>query len=152
MPFVPCSGERNVTVLVFKASWPPVLLLSAVVLSGLFPEHLLAFPLECCIAGHSKRFSNSAVQCLFLDELQQVESSMSWIRYFCFQMKGSGILLLEDDSVYEGNFTEDLTFVGKVSASFISACLYSCLFSRRDNGFIFKLHTLLLFFPQTPRK
>lgn len=30
-------------------------------------------------------------------------------------MKGSGILLLEDDSVYEGNFTQDLTFVGKVS-------------------------------------
>lgn len=45
-------------------------------------------------------------------------------------MKGSGILLLEDDSVYEGNFTEDLTFVGKVSASFIAACLYSCLFPR----------------------
>ncbi|NXH37159.1 AL2CL protein, partial [Myiagra hebetior] len=42
----------------------------------------------------------------------------------CFQrmfhadkMVGSGILLLEDDSVYEGNFTEDLTFVGKVGIS-----------------------------------
>ncbi|KAI1242516.1 hypothetical protein IHE44_0000046 [Lamprotornis superbus] len=29
------------------------------------------------------------------------------------KMVGSGILLLEDDSVYEGNFTENLTFVGK---------------------------------------
>lgn len=34
-------------------------------------------------------------------------------------MKGSGILLLEDDSVYEGNFTQDLTFVGKVSTCFL---------------------------------
>lgn len=67
-------------------------------------------------------------------------------------MKGSGILLLEDDSVYEGNFMEDLTFVGKVSTSFISAFLYSCLLSRRADGFIFKLHTLLFDFPQSPRK
>ncbi|TRZ08982.1 hypothetical protein HGM15179_018124, partial [Zosterops borbonicus] len=29
------------------------------------------------------------------------------------KMVGSGILILEDDSVYEGNFTEDLTFAGK---------------------------------------
>ncbi|NWX26458.1 AL2CL protein, partial [Notiomystis cincta] len=29
------------------------------------------------------------------------------------KMVGSGILLLEDDSVYEGNFTEELAFVGK---------------------------------------
>ncbi|NWI66545.1 AL2CL protein, partial [Todus mexicanus] len=34
------------------------------------------------------------------------------------KMVGSGILLLEDDSVYEGNFTEDLTFVGKGKLSF----------------------------------
>ncbi|XP_048162200.1 ALS2 C-terminal-like protein isoform X1 [Corvus hawaiiensis] len=46
----------------------------------------------------------------------------------CFQrtfhadkMVGSGILLLEDDSVYEGNFTEDLTFVGKVGISSLSS-------------------------------
>lgn len=64
-------------------------------------------------------------------------------------MKGSGILLLEDDSVYEGNFTEDLTFVGKVSTSFILAFLYSCLLSK---GLIFKVHTLSLHFPQFPRK
>lgn len=46
-------------------------------------------------------------------------------------MKGSGILLLEDDSVYEGNFTEDLTFVGKVSMYFISPFPYGCLLSKR---------------------
>lgn len=46
-------------------------------------------------------------------------------------MKGSGILLLEDDSVYEGNFTEDLTFVGKVSVYFISPYPYGCLLSKR---------------------
>ncbi|XP_065523035.1 ALS2 C-terminal-like protein isoform X2 [Lathamus discolor] len=34
------------------------------------------------------------------------------------KMVGSGILLLEDDYVYEGNFTEDLTFVGKGKLSF----------------------------------
>lgn len=77
---------------------------------------------------------------------------MSLIDYFCFQMKGSGILLLEDDSVYEGNFTEDLTFVGKVSTSFISAFLCSCLLPRRADGFIFNAHTLLLHFLQCPRK
>lgn len=67
-------------------------------------------------------------------------------------MKGSGILLLEDDSVYEGNFTEDLTFIGKVSTSFILAFLYSCLLSKGDGGLIFKVHTLPLHFPQFPRK
>lgn len=46
------------------------------------------------------------------------------------KMVGCGILLLEDDYVYEGNFMEDLTFVGKVSISFISAFLYSCMLSR----------------------
>lgn len=40
---------------------------------------------------------------------------------FSFHPKGSGILLLEDDSVYEGNFTEDLAFVGKVGISSLSS-------------------------------
>ncbi|XP_058686417.1 ALS2 C-terminal-like protein isoform X1 [Poecile atricapillus] len=34
-------------------------------------------------------------------------------RFQADKMVGSGILFLEDGSVYEGNFTEDLTFVGK---------------------------------------
>ncbi|XP_027560677.1 ALS2 C-terminal-like protein [Neopelma chrysocephalum] len=40
------------------------------------------------------------------------------------KMVGSGILLLEDDSVYEGNFTEDLTFVGKVRTSLIPTWIH----------------------------
>ncbi|XP_072858878.2 ALS2 C-terminal-like protein [Pogona vitticeps] len=34
------------------------------------------------------------------------------------KMVGSGILLLEDDSAYEGNFTRDLTFIGKGKLTF----------------------------------
>lgn len=34
----------------------------------------------------------------------------------CLPSKGPGILLSEDDSLYEGTFTRDLTLVGKVRA------------------------------------
>ncbi|NXY15710.1 AL2CL protein, partial [Atrichornis clamosus] len=47
------------------------------------------------------------------------------------KMVGSGILLLEDDSVYEGNFTEDLTFVGKGKLSFANGFVLEGTFSNR---------------------
>ncbi|NXC07812.1 AL2CL protein, partial [Orthonyx spaldingii] len=47
------------------------------------------------------------------------------------KMVGSGILLLEDDSVYEGNFTEDLTFVGKGKLSFANGFVLEGTFSAR---------------------
>ncbi|NXH89410.1 AL2CL protein, partial [Edolisoma coerulescens] len=57
----------------------------------------------------------------------------------CFQrtfhadkMVGSGILLLEDDSVYEGNFTEDLAFVGKGKLSFANGFVLEGTFSARS--------------------
>lgn len=36
---------------------------------------------------------------------------------FSLPFKGPGILLCEDDSLYEGTFTRDLTLLGKVRAS-----------------------------------
>ncbi|NXJ22839.1 AL2CL protein, partial [Dicrurus megarhynchus] len=57
----------------------------------------------------------------------------------CFQrtfhadkMVGPGILLLEDDSVYEGNFTEDLAFVGKGKLSFANGFVLEGTFSTRS--------------------
>ncbi|NWV18777.1 AL2CL protein, partial [Origma solitaria] len=47
------------------------------------------------------------------------------------KMVGSGILLLEDDSVYEGNFTQDLTFVGKGKLSFANGFVLEGTFSTR---------------------
>ncbi|NWH97727.1 AL2CL protein, partial [Tichodroma muraria] len=48
------------------------------------------------------------------DGVVVTQSGLCYQRTFhADKMVGSGILLLEDDSVYEGNFTEDLTFVGK---------------------------------------
>ncbi|NWV44767.1 AL2CL protein, partial [Daphoenositta chrysoptera] len=67
----------------------------------------------------------------------------------CFQrtfqagkMVGSGILLLEDDSVYEGNFTEDLTFVGKGKLSFANGFILEGTFSTR-NGQGLQTHGIL---------
>ncbi|XP_074391876.1 ALS2 C-terminal-like protein isoform X1 [Zonotrichia albicollis] len=57
---------------------------------------------------------------MWLDDHRHGEGIVVTQSGLCYQrtfhadkMVGSGILLLEDDSVYEGNFTEDLTFVGK---------------------------------------
>ncbi|KAJ7401112.1 hypothetical protein BTVI_98891 [Pitangus sulphuratus] len=47
-------------------------------------------------------------------------------------MKGPGILLLEDDSVYEGNFTEDLTFVGKGKLSFANGFVLEGTFTTKS--------------------
>ncbi|KAM6421970.1 ALS2 C-terminal-like protein [Rhynochetos jubatus] len=47
------------------------------------------------------------------------------------KMVGSGILLLEDDSVYEGNFTEDLTFVGKGKLSFANGFVLEGTFTNK---------------------
>ncbi|NWV62950.1 AL2CL protein, partial [Malurus elegans] len=47
------------------------------------------------------------------------------------KMVGSGILLLEDDSIYEGNFTEDLTFVGKGKLSFANGFVLEGTFTTR---------------------
>ncbi|NWT01846.1 AL2CL protein, partial [Mionectes macconnelli] len=47
------------------------------------------------------------------------------------KMVGPGILLLEDDSVYEGNFTEDLTFVGKGKLSFANGFVLEGTFSAK---------------------
>ncbi|XP_010023064.1 PREDICTED: ALS2 C-terminal-like protein, partial [Nestor notabilis] len=45
---------------------------------------------------------------------------------------GSGILLLEDDYVYEGNFTEDLTFVGKGKLSFANGFILEGTFTNKS--------------------
>ncbi|KAM4906337.1 ALS2 C-terminal-like protein [Sylvia borin] len=57
---------------------------------------------------------------MWLDDHRHGEGIVVTQSGLCYQrtfhmdkMVGSGILLLEDDSVYEGNFTEDLTFAGK---------------------------------------
>ncbi|NXP96920.1 AL2CL protein, partial [Vidua macroura] len=57
---------------------------------------------------------------MWLDDHRHGEGIVVTQSGLCYQrtfhadkMVGSGILLLEDDSVYEGNFTENLTFVGK---------------------------------------
>ncbi|XP_057258854.1 ALS2 C-terminal-like protein isoform X1 [Pezoporus wallicus] len=47
------------------------------------------------------------------------------------KMVGSGILLLEDDYVYEGNFTEDLTFVGKGKLSFANGFILEGTFTNK---------------------
>ncbi|NWU31386.1 AL2CL protein, partial [Dyaphorophyia castanea] len=67
----------------------------------------------------------------------------------CFQrtfhadkMVGPGILLLEDDSVYEGNFTEDLSFVGKGKLSFANGFVLEGTFSSR-NGQGLQTHGIL---------
>ncbi|NXT09850.1 AL2CL protein, partial [Prunella fulvescens] len=63
---------------------------------------------------------------MWLDDHRHGEGIVVTQSGLCYQrtfhadkMVGSGILLLEDDSVYEGNFTEDLTFVGKVGGNFL---------------------------------
>ncbi|NWH57459.1 AL2CL protein, partial [Geococcyx californianus] len=48
------------------------------------------------------------------------------------KMVGSGILLLEDDSVYEGNFTEDLTFLGKGKLSFANGFILEGTFTNKS--------------------
>uniref|UniRef100_A0A8C0HA89 ALS2 C-terminal like n=1 Tax=Chelonoidis abingdonii TaxID=106734 RepID=A0A8C0HA89_CHEAB len=48
------------------------------------------------------------------------------------KMVGSGILLLEDDSVYEGNFTRDLTFVGKGKLTFSNGFTLEGTFSNKS--------------------
>ncbi|NXD28900.1 AL2CL protein, partial [Spelaeornis formosus] len=63
---------------------------------------------------------------MWLDDHRHGEGIVVTQSGLCYQrtfhtdkMVGPGILLLEDDSVYEGNFTEDLTFVGKISQACI---------------------------------
>ncbi|XP_048366874.1 ALS2 C-terminal-like protein isoform X2 [Sphaerodactylus townsendi] len=46
------------------------------------------------------------------------QSGGCYQRMFHMDKMGSGILLLEDNSVYEGNFTPDLTFIGKGKLTF----------------------------------
>uniref|UniRef100_A0A672TNL0 ALS2 C-terminal like n=1 Tax=Strigops habroptila TaxID=2489341 RepID=A0A672TNL0_STRHB len=48
------------------------------------------------------------------------------------KMVGCGILLLEDDYVYEGNFTEDLTFVGKGKLSFANGFILEGTFTNKS--------------------
>ncbi|XP_034615656.1 ALS2 C-terminal-like protein isoform X3 [Trachemys scripta elegans] len=48
------------------------------------------------------------------------------------KMVGSGILLLENDSVYEGNFTRDLTFVGKGKLTFSNGFTLEGTFSNKS--------------------
>ncbi|KAM6283109.1 ALS2 C-terminal-like protein [Porphyrio hochstetteri] len=52
-------------------------------------------------------------------------------KFHADKMVGSGILLLEDDSVYEGNFTEDLTFVGKGKLSFANGFVLEGTFTNK---------------------
>lgn len=44
-------------------------------------------------------------------------SKLTSLSLFSLPFKGPGILLCEDDSLYEGTFTRDLTLLGKVRAS-----------------------------------
>ncbi|NXK70466.1 AL2CL protein, partial [Sylvietta virens] len=61
------------------------------------------------------------------------QSGLCYQRMFQMdKMVGSGILLLEDDSVYEGNFTEDLTFVGKGKLSLANGSVLEGTFSSRS--------------------
>uniref|UniRef100_A0A674IP71 ALS2 C-terminal like n=1 Tax=Terrapene triunguis TaxID=2587831 RepID=A0A674IP71_9SAUR len=48
------------------------------------------------------------------------------------KMVGSGILLLENDSIYEGNFTRDLTFVGKGKLTFSNGFTLEGTFSNKS--------------------
>uniref|UniRef100_A0A7M4E3L1 ALS2 C-terminal like n=1 Tax=Crocodylus porosus TaxID=8502 RepID=A0A7M4E3L1_CROPO len=48
------------------------------------------------------------------------------------KMVGSGILLLENDSIYEGNFTEDLMFVGKGKLTFANGFTLEGTFSNKS--------------------
>uniref|UniRef100_A0A8C3S6T5 ALS2 C-terminal like n=1 Tax=Chelydra serpentina TaxID=8475 RepID=A0A8C3S6T5_CHESE len=61
------------------------------------------------------------------------QSGMCYQRTFHVdKMVGSGILLLEDDSVYEGNFTSDLTFVGKGKLTFSNGFTLEGTFSNKS--------------------
>ncbi|XP_068032419.1 ALS2 C-terminal-like protein isoform X1 [Anomalospiza imberbis] len=75
---------------------------------------------------------------MWLDDHRQGEGIVVTQSGLCYQrtfhadkMVGSGILLLEDDSVYEGNFTEDLTFVGKGKLSMANGFVLEGTFSSR---------------------
>ncbi|KAL9871071.1 ALS2 C-terminal-like protein isoform 2-T2 [Geothlypis trichas] len=59
------------------------------------------------------------------------QSGLCYQRTFHAGKMGSGILLLEDDSVYEGNFTEELTFVGKGKLSLANGFVLQGTFSSR---------------------
>nr|XP_014432354.1 ALS2 C-terminal-like protein [Pelodiscus sinensis] len=61
------------------------------------------------------------------------QSGMCYQRTFhADKMVGSGILLLEDDSVYEGSFTRDLTFVGKGKLTFSNGFTLEGTFSNKS--------------------
>ncbi|NXO91490.1 AL2CL protein, partial [Certhia brachydactyla] len=70
------------------------------------------------------------------DGIVVTQSGLCYQRTFhADKMVGSGILLLEDDSIYEGNFTEDLTFVGKGKLSLANGAVLEGTFSaRRGRG------------------
>uniref|UniRef100_A0A8C3TY89 ALS2 C-terminal like n=1 Tax=Catharus ustulatus TaxID=91951 RepID=A0A8C3TY89_CATUS len=75
---------------------------------------------------------------MWLDDLRHGEGVVVTQSGLCYQrtfhadkMVGSGILLLEDDSVYEGNFTEDLAFVGKGKLSLANGFVLEGTFSAR---------------------
>nr|XP_041570227.1 ALS2 C-terminal-like protein isoform X6 [Taeniopygia guttata] len=75
---------------------------------------------------------------MWLDDHRHGEGIVVTQSGLCYQrtfhadkMVGSGILLLEDDSVYEGNFTEDLTFVGKGKLSLANGFVLEGTFSAR---------------------
>ncbi|NWZ93611.1 AL2CL protein, partial [Nesospiza acunhae] len=75
---------------------------------------------------------------MWLDDHRHGEGIVVTQSGLCYQrtfhadkMVGSGILLLEDDSVYEGNFTEELTFVGKGKLSLANGFVLQGTFSSR---------------------
>ncbi|KAF4795713.1 ALS2 C-terminal like protein [Turdus rufiventris] len=75
---------------------------------------------------------------MWLDDLRHGEGIVVTQSGLCYQrtfhadkMVGLGILLLEDDSVYEGNFTEDLAFVGKGKLSLANGFVLEGTFSAR---------------------
>nr|XP_056713937.1 ALS2 C-terminal-like protein [Euleptes europaea] len=63
-----------------------------------------------------------------------MQSGVCYQRMFHMdKMVGSGILLLEDDSVYEGNFTPELTFVGKGKLAFPNGFTLEGTFSNKSS-------------------
>ncbi|NXO62386.1 AL2CL protein, partial [Phainopepla nitens] len=84
------------------------------------------------------------------DGIVVTQSGLCYQRTFhTDKMVGSGILLLEDDSVYEGNFTEDLTFIGKGKLSFANGFVLEGTFGPRS-GRGLQSHGTLSTAPEPP--
>lgn len=62
---------------------------------------------------------------VWLHALSGLLWSVLWL-VFCFFIQGNGVLLSEDDTIYEGEFSDDWTLSGKVGNNFL--CTLSFIF------------------------